>query len=403
MKNKSTTQRILIYWIPVLIWAGFIFYLSDISGLRGGFSTPVEIVLRKIAHAGEFGFLAIFVLLLLTKGYSVELKKSVMISLLLVALYALSDELHQSFVAARDGNFKDVTVDILGAYIFLHLAVFVMKRKIEKRGVINICLSLAMFVVIVSMLVWEAIQIQNEKQQLQKFQRNSVAETVLEKEEISNEELKEPEVLIQSEEKIDEETNKKQKINELPGKVLVEVPFSSQAPFGVWDDVHQEACEEMSLIMVKYYLDGEKLSRETAEQEILELKEFQEKKFGHYKDSSMEELVKIAEEFYKIDSFKIIYDFDKSEIKKQLAKGKPIIVPSAGRRLGNPNFTPPGPLYHNLVLIGYDGETIITNDPGTRKGEKYTYSLDILYNSIHDYEGDKEKIEMGRKAMIILE
>ena len=217
-----------------------------------------------------------------------------------------------------------------------------------------------------------------------------------------SEQAAEPVVVVEELEKQEEQGNAKI-IEEIPDKVLIDVPFSSQAPYGVWDDVHQEACEEMSLIMVEFYLKDKQLSKEKAEEEILKMKEFQEQNYGHYKDSSMADVVVIAEEFYGIDSMKVIYDFKKEDLKKQLSRKLPIIVPTAGRRLGNPNFTPPGPLYHNLVLIGYDDDTIITNDPGTRKGKGYTYSLDVLYDAIHDYEGSKEKIEQGRKAMIILE
>jgi hypothetical protein len=73
------------------------------------------------------------------------------------------------------------------------------------------------------------------------------------------------------------------------------------------------------------------------------------------------------------------------------------------RLLGNPNFTSPGPLYHNLVLVGYDGDNIITNDPGTKRGEGYVYNINILYNAIHDFPGKPEDIESGKKAMIVLE
>jgi uncharacterized protein YvpB len=99
----------------------------------------------------------------------------------------------------------------------------------------------------------------------------------------------------------------------------------------------------------------------------------------------------------------VIYDFPKEDLKKYLAKGNPVIVPAAGRELKNPNFTAPGPLYHNLVLVGYDKNIIITNDPGTRKGRGYIYDMDVLYNAIHDFPGKPENIIQGRKAMIVLE
>lgn len=186
-------------------------------------------------------------------------------------------------------------------------------------------------------------------------------------------------------------------------KVLIDVPFSSQAPLGKWDAYHQEACEETSLIMLKYYLDGKRLSPEIAEKEIQSLIAYQIKKFGEYEDSDMGELVAIAEDFYGIKNLKVIYDFEKEDLKKYLSLGRPIIIPAAGRLLGNPNFKSPGPLYHNLVLTGYEGEDIITNDPGTRKGEEYRYKADVLYDAIHDFPGNIREIEKGRKAMIIIE
>lgn len=189
----------------------------------------------------------------------------------------------------------------------------------------------------------------------------------------------------------------------IPDKVLIQVPFTTQAPFANWDALHEEACEEASLIMLKYYLDKKPLTPEIAENEIQRMVDFEIRNYGDYKDSTASEIVKLAEDFYKITKLKVIYDFPKEDLKKYLAQGKPVIVPAAGRLLGNPNFTAPGPLYHSLVLIGYNGNTIITNDPGTRNGQDYRYDIDVLYNAIHDFPGKPEDIIQGRKAMIVLE
>jgi len=190
---------------------------------------------------------------------------------------------------------------------------------------------------------------------------------------------------------------------EIPNKILIDVPFISQAPFANWDIIHEESCEEASLIMVKYFLDGKKLTPQIAEQEIQTMVDFEIKNYGDYKDSNAQQIIRLAKDFYNIHNLKAIYDFSKEDIKNYLAKKNPIIVPAAGRLLKNPNFTPPGPLYHNLVLVGYDGDTIVTNDPGTRKGQGYTYNIDTLYGAIHDFPGKKEDIEKGRKAMLVLE
>jgi len=188
----------------------------------------------------------------------------------------------------------------------------------------------------------------------------------------------------------------------IPENIKINVPFTSQAPFGVWDERHEEACEEASLLMIAKYLSGEKLNPKISEEEIQKMINFQVEKYGDYKDSNMEEVVKLAKDFYDIKRLEVIYDFEKEKIKEELARGNPIVVPTAGRLLGNPYFTSPGPLYHNLVLIGYDGNIIITNDPGTKRGKEYSYDIDILYNAIHDFTGRKADIEKGRKAMIII-
>lgn len=189
----------------------------------------------------------------------------------------------------------------------------------------------------------------------------------------------------------------------LPAKILIDVPFTSQAPLGKWDAYHEEACEEASLLMVDYYLQNKSLTPAIAEKEIQALIAYEIKNTKGYEDSTAAETIKLGENFYGLKNLHVVYDFTAQDLKKYLALKKPIIVPAAGRLLGNPNFTAPGPLYHNLVLIGYDGDTIITNDPGTRKGANYRYNIQVLYNAIHDFPGDVKKMETGRKALIYLD
>jgi hypothetical protein len=220
---------------------------------------------------------------------------------------------------------------------------------------------------------------------------------------LENYQAEKDELIIISQEEKNQDYEKKEEAVKIPDEVFIKVPFTSQAPFKNWDEYHEEACEETALLMVKYFNDNKKLSPEIAEKEIQALISFQLKKYGDYRDSDASQLVKLAKDFYALENLRVIYDFQKEDLKKWLAKGKPIIVPAAGRLLHNPNFTYPGPLYHNLVLTGYTGKEIITNDPGTRKGENYRYDADVLYEAIHDFPGKKEAIATGRKAMIVMD
>ena len=89
------------------------------------------------------------------------------------------------------------------------------------------------------------------------------------------------------------------------------------------------------------------------------------------------------------------------QIKKEIASGRPVIVPAAGRILPNPNFTPPGPKYHMLVIKGYNSTQFITNDQGTRKGDGFVYTYNSLLNALHDW--DPGDILNGRKAVLVFD
>ncbi len=216
-----------------------------------------------------------------------------------------------------------------------------------------------------------------------------------------------------------------QKNEILPNKIINSVPFTSQAPYAKWDDLHDEACEEASIIMAHYYLkDEKKIDISLAEEQIQSMVKFQLGYFGSHKDLNVEEMVKLAKEFYANEyqivdllesdpektgdesaSLDFIYKEKITFLKSELAEGNIFIVPAAGQELKNPYFRDEGPLYHALVIIGYDdfNQEFITNDPGTRRGEKYRYSYEVLWNAIHDFPGKKTEILTGDKKVILVQ
>ncbi|MBU2213041.1 C39 family peptidase [Patescibacteria group bacterium] len=187
----------------------------------------------------------------------------------------------------------------------------------------------------------------------------------------------------------------------LPKRVSISVPFSPQAPFANWDAPYQEACEEMSLIMAHYFLEGKELTPQIADNEILDLIAW-EKAHGYPEDVTLTQLALIGCEYYKDCTNYVINKVTVEAIKEQLAQGHPIIVPAAGRTLLNPYFSGEGPWYHMLVITGYDSGRFITNDPGTKRGEGYKYAHDILLNAVHDWTGAKEDIFRGEKRMLVV-
>ncbi|MBI4714026.1 C39 family peptidase [Candidatus Uhrbacteria bacterium] len=183
------------------------------------------------------------------------------------------------------------------------------------------------------------------------------------------------------------------------------VPFTSQAPHANWDLPYKEACEEASLYMVHAYYEGiaeGKIAADTADAEILKIVEFEKKLFGFYEDTTVEQTGTISEMMYGHEKFELIENPTVDQIKTHVVAGHPVIVPAAGRLLGNPNFTAPGPIYHMIVIRGYtkDGK-FITNDPGTKNGEAYIYDFDTVMNAMHDWN-DGAEITEGKKVVLIV-
>jgi hypothetical protein len=188
----------------------------------------------------------------------------------------------------------------------------------------------------------------------------------------------------------------------LPAEVNLKVPFTSQAPHQNWDMPYQEFCEEASMLMAASYVKGEVISGpDDADKKLLAVKAFEEKKFGSYKDTTVEETAAVLKEYFKLTKVEIVADPTEQKLKQVLAEGKVAIVPAAGRELGNPNFRRPGPIFHMLVVKGYTKTgNFITNDPGTRKGADYTYKPSVLLNAVHDWNGGD--VNNGKKAAIIV-
>lgn len=204
-----------------------------------------------------------------------------------------------------------------------------------------------------------------------------------------------------------DENQELQKEKLLPANKKLEVAFIPQAPYHDWSEPWQNACEEAALLTLYHYIKGDKeVSAEQVKQEILAMLAWQDKYFGSHKDLKASEIATMAEKYLGYKNVQLTYDIKIEDIKEEIAQGRPVLIPAAGRVLDNPNFTSPGPIYHNVVVIGYTENKIVTNDPGTRLGADFEYSYENFYDSIHDYvEGAKqypEKMLEGRKVMIVI-
>ena len=102
------------FWLPVVLWAGFLFYLSSIPNLKASQNLVLDEVLRTIAH---FLFYILGYCLFFRALNFGKQKKNFLLPLFLTCLYGLSDEIHQTFVPTRTFQLMDLAVDFSGAFI----------------------------------------------------------------------------------------------------------------------------------------------------------------------------------------------------------------------------------------------------------------------------------------------
>ncbi len=136
--RRVRALRRLVYWLPATAWMALIFFGSTevLSGNRTSrFIAPlvrwlmpelseegvfrIVFAVRKAAHVSEYALLAGLVLAAMHGTFRLVPREwswpRAGRALLVCAVYALSDELHQAFVPARFGNPLDVLIDTAGA------------------------------------------------------------------------------------------------------------------------------------------------------------------------------------------------------------------------------------------------------------------------------------------------
>lgn len=175
------------------------------------------------------------------------------------------------------------------------------------------------------------------------------------------------------------------------------VPYTVQAPGANWA-VHEESCEEAAILMYHDYLVGRQtdIDPQTADREFRAQKAWQVKNWGAEKDLPLEQVGKLAKDYYGHD-FKVIKNITAQDIKQAIAGGYPVLVPVLTQALKNPHYSP-GNVYHILLIKGYDPSGVITNDAGVKEGKDWHYSWEILWQAI---DAQTPKMQQGRNMVTL--
>lgn len=86
----------------------------------------IEGIIRKIAHFSLYTLVG-FLLMAICSTYNINEKIRIIISLLSGIVYAVSDEIHQMFIAGRTAKPTDVFIDTLGVILGIVIIMLILK------------------------------------------------------------------------------------------------------------------------------------------------------------------------------------------------------------------------------------------------------------------------------------
>lgn len=144
------TRTQLINIILLIIWLGVIFKLSSepssISSVRSGSIVhtlqsidpslkhvhDITFFVRKAAHITAYFILGIL-MFRVVRMYTFVTRKTVLLSIVLVALYAASDEFHQMFVNGRSPEVTDVLIDLSAGTLGVLITFFIIRSYAARK------------------------------------------------------------------------------------------------------------------------------------------------------------------------------------------------------------------------------------------------------------------------------
>ena len=147
----ANSARWLKSWLPLILWMGLIFLGSTDHGSAAhtmGFVEPflrwlmprlsdasidrIHFLIRKCAHITEYAILGGLALRAIAAnrpgGFAGNRWRIAGAALVVAALYAASDEYHQSFVPSRGASVEDVCIDACGAAVGIGIVLLWRKR-----------------------------------------------------------------------------------------------------------------------------------------------------------------------------------------------------------------------------------------------------------------------------------
>jgi hypothetical protein len=190
----------------------------------------------------------------------------------------------------------------------------------------------------------------------------------------------------------------------LPDHVLLQVPFTTQAPLNDWAR-HQESCEAANLTQLWLYWNHDRsvvIDPHAADNYIHMIDSWKSQP-----DLNDVMVGQLAQQHWSY-SYRILPN-TKQVIEEQLAAGRPLLAEVRTHGLGNPRY--PGysshfeqtgwSVPHFVTIIGYDSSGVWLNDPGISWGRGYHITYGQLAHAIDDLDQHHPNLAQGQVLLLI--
>ncbi len=128
----KSIRHFILYWLPPLIWMSIIFLMSSKQRIALADTEVENFIIFKSLHVMEYGLLYLLLFRATFKSFTKKISNKSIFTIVIIAtiLYAISDELHQTFVPTRQGAIRDIFIDTIGILIaFSYTKIYLTKLK----------------------------------------------------------------------------------------------------------------------------------------------------------------------------------------------------------------------------------------------------------------------------------
>lgn len=119
----------ILFFLPPILWMALIFFLSGRQKVAITDSYAVSFLIFKTFHIIEYATLFILLFRGFRNATDFSAFKSALVSLFIVMIYGITDEIHQSFIPTREARVRDGIIDSIGGGVGWIIVTILIRQK----------------------------------------------------------------------------------------------------------------------------------------------------------------------------------------------------------------------------------------------------------------------------------